>query len=511
MHFLELPPEVLSTIISYASTSPTRQKRRLALLQIGRTCKAVSAHSLRLIYTKLAYEISQKGLKLLNVFETSLETGRYRYSGFVRALAIREREGAPQRRVINSRDEHSVTAPTIPTRLRKSVFEAVKLEEARLATLLAFVQDNLAELKYETNLFPLDPTTFSKLRNLQSLSIVADPPYPDSADRTVRLNCATFTLNLPPDSFIPAFGAYVHLTQLDLWKCSFRELEEHIDQQNRPSFRLYSLTLQECDVSGATLRWLTSSTVEATSLRTLKLGFLVAYSDIQDGQMGLRDAVTELIKSAGNHLIEFAFEGDEHALRAPAAITDEPATGVVTAGVKSPFTALKSLRRLKLGGVAIEDQDWLAIPDSSLSQLQCLEICYTPQLPPELLVTSLRAMPSSVSTQRGRVTINAAQGLRRANISELRQAGNAARPLWNWSREEYMLLVSLMSSKNISLTVDRPISHGAVDEASSDDEDFELGGVDEAGDFYVTAEQWEQEKQIEQEELARTWESGSEY
>ncbi|KAL7006097.1 hypothetical protein EMMF5_004435 [Cystobasidiomycetes sp. EMM_F5] len=507
MHILELPPEVLAKVIDISSSeAPTRQKRRLRLLLLGRVCKAFSAQSLRKIYQKLAYEISPKGIKLLKVLEANPD----RYASLIRAVAVREREGAPQRKIINSyQDDTAISSTPIPTRTRKLVLESVNTEEDRISRVFELVYRNLAELKYETNLLP---TSLPKLTNLQSLTVIPQAPFPDSAEHEILLSCATFTLSLPPEIFLPSFLAFQHLTHLDLWKCSFQAFEGNYDILQRPQFRLVSLVLGECIISGPALEWMMTESLKHSSLNILKYSYLqdIATQTHSDARP-LREVLKQTIIQAAPKLAVFGFEGDEGALDTS---QDDDAVKTHTSA-SYPFTALKTLKSLSLGGHAITEQHWLSIPSDVLTNLTTLELLFTPKLSPTLLLASFRDMPVCGDGNRQMlIHIHASEEPRRQNIRGLLQlqGQRGEAQIWSWPRNDCVALSGLLASKGISWTGDRALMNSiADDEASSEGDDFDLADMDEMGEFVLTEDQIAFEKQIEAEELERTWESGSEY
>ncbi|KAK9896956.1 hypothetical protein P389DRAFT_194603 [Cystobasidium minutum MCA 4210] len=525
MLLTDLPPEILTSIVIYATSSAlTRQKKRKELLSLGRTCKTLSQVCLRQIYQKLAYEISLKGLKLLSTL-TKKDNGA-RYASMVRALAVRERESGIQRRPINSREEASTEAGitinnsmapavSMSTRAKKMAIDAILQEEKRISDLLKLVEKTLVELKYETNLMPKDDDAFSRIHNLQSLSITAQPLYPDSMDRESMLQIALFALPLPREIFLHAFTQWKHLTHLDLWRCSFRAFTPDALQQSaqQPVFRLQRLGLEECAVSGKALEWLLQSTLQAETLKDLQFSFLTD-TETDATTKSLSSAIQSAIRAAGPHLESLKLEIDDGELKdTPAALSGVDEEVPPTSTSKSVLECLGRLRRLHLSGRAITDDDWSAIPKQTLGSLTYLAIYFTPALAPQHIVERLRDL-DPVMSKLANISLKGSEDFKRRNLRELLYpAATSEKSEWMWSKEEFVTFVSWAQSRNIQYVADRTIVVGDADEddASSSADEYNLEEFDDAGDFFVTQEQWEIEKAIEAEELERTWESGSEY
>lgn len=521
MLLTDLPPEILTNIVSYATAAaPTRQKRRKELLSLGRTCKTLSQVCLRQIYNKLAYEISLKGLKLLSTLNKK-DNGA-RYASMVRALAIRERESGIQRRPINSREEASTEAgitinnsmaPAVAmsTRAKRMAIDAILLEEKRVSDLLKLVENTVVELKHETNLMPKEDDAFSRIQNLQSLSITAQPLYPDSMDRESMLQIALFTLPLPQEIFLPAFSQWKHLTQLDLWRCSFKTFTSSaLESEPQPSFRLQRLGLEECAISGKTLEWLLQSTVQAETLKDLQFSFL---TDTETNAViqSLPSAIQSTIRAVGPHLETVKLEMDDGGLRDSTSMqaTDLDAQSIE----KSVLQYLGHLKRLHLSGRSITDNDWQAMPITTLQSIEYLAIFFTPSLAPQYIVERLRDLDPFTS-KLANISLKGSEDFKRRNLRELLYPdATNEKSEWLWTKEEFITFVSWAQSRNIQYVADRTIVVGDADEddASSSADEYGLEEFDEAGDFFVTQEQWEIEKAIEAEELERTWESGSEY
>ena len=526
MTLTQLPPEILTTIVSYATASaPTRQKRRKELLSLGRTCKALSQVCLRQIYGKLAYEISLKGLKLLSTLQRK-DTGA-RYASMVRALAVRERESGIQRRPINSREAANTEATgtntngngaavpvaatatsSMPTRAKRMALDAIMMEEKRISDLLQLVETTVVELKYETNLLPQDDLALSRMHLLQSLSITAQPLYPESMDRDSMLQVALFTLPLPQQIFLPAFTRWKHLTQIDLWRCSLASFSDDGQlQAKQPAFRLQRLGLEECAIGGNALEWLLNATLHGQTLKELHLSFL-SDPNINAMPRSLPLAIQDIIRRAGPHLESLKLEIDDKELD-----TDSSPAHAETEGKEgtSPLSCLGVLTRLHLSGRAITDEHWSAIPQRTLQSLHSLAIFFAPSLAPLKVVSSLRDLDPATSKLE-HVSLKGSEDFKRRNLRELLHPENLNdKSEWIWTKEEFVTFVSLAQSRGIQYVADRTIVVGDADEddASSSADEYVL--EDEAGDFFVTQEQWEIERAIEAEELERTWESGSEY
>lgn len=525
MLLTDLPPEILTSIVSYATASaPTRQKRRKELLTLGRTCKALSRVCLRQIYGKLAYEISLKGLKLLSTL--SKKDSGVRYASMVRALAVRERESGIQRRPINSRQEASTevslsitnatgntaAAPVaMSTRAKKMAVDSILLEEKRISDLMKLVENTVIELKYETNLMPKDDLAFSRIQNLQSLSITAQPMYPDSMDRESMLQVALFTLPLPHEIFLPAFSAWQHLSQLDLWRCSLESFTyELISNTAKPSFRIQRLGLEECAISGKALDWLLHSTLQAESLKNLQLSFLTD-PETDATKRCLPLTVQNVIRAAGPHLEEIKLEIDDGELDVPPPSDSAAEDDTTTNASQSVLQYLGRLKNLHLSGRSVTGLHWTAIPEQTLQSLNALALYFTPSLAPQLVIESLRAL-DPLKTKLKHISLRGSEDFKRRNLRELlHPEALHEKSEWLWTKEEFVTFVSWAQSRDIQYIADRTIvvGDGDEDEASSSADEYEE--VDEAGDFFVTQEQWEMEKAIEAEELERTWESGSEY
>lgn len=529
MSFTELPPEILTSIVNYATiAAPTRQRRRKELLTLGKVNKALSTIALNSIYRKLAYEISLKGLKLLSTLNKG-ENGA-RYASMVRALAIRERESGVQRKPINSREaarghdndgQHvgvglggaAVPAPTasttaaMTTRARKVVIDAINLEEKRISDLLQRVETTLVELKYETNLLPKDDLSFSRLRNLQSLSITPQPLYPDSMDRESMVQVATFTLPLPQEIFLPALQQFSHLTQLELWRCSFALFPKLLgDAHTAPTFRLSRMGIEECVLREHDLPWLLASTIKARTLENLQISFPTEQPSSSEAGSLAKD-IKAILMETGPHLLDLKLELDEGEL------DDMEADNEVEVEKMSVLRHLGSLRRLHLSGRAITEQHWKAIPHHTMESLQYLALHFAPKLTPTLVIEKLRDIdPGQCNLKE--VFMKGSEDFRRRNLRELiKPEALDEKSEWLWTRDDFVFFVSLASARGIVYTADRTISVGDGDDedASSSVDEYALEEADETGEFVVTQEQWDMEKAIEQEELERTFESGSEY
>lgn len=524
MAFTDLPPEILTSIVIYAtSAAPTRQKRRKELLTLGRTCKALSQVCLRQIYGKLAYELSLKGLKLLSTLQKK-DTGA-KYASMVRALAVRERESGIQRRPINSREAASTTSTTtgsnsattapataaMSTRAKRMAVDAILLEEKRISDLLQLVEKTVVELKYETNLLPQDDMSMSRLKNLQNLSITAQPLYPDSVDRESLLQVATFTLPLPQQIFVPAFSQWDHLTQIDLWRCSFASFTKDIIQSSaKPTFRLQRLGLEECEIEGKVLEWLLDATLQAESLKDLHLSFL---SDPNTNALtsSLAPAIQNTILKAGPHLEMLKLEVDNGELDSRSNANGGESKDASSSSSSSVLSRLGQLTKLHLSGRSITDEHWSAIPKETLQSLRTLAIFFTPALAPQHIIESLRDLDPALS-RLDYVSLKGSEDFKRRNLRDLLHPENTNDKYeWMWSKEEFVTFVSLAQSRGIQYVADRTIVVGDADEDDASSSADEYEEYDETGDFFVTQEQWELERAIEAEELERTWESGSEY
>ena len=478
MSILNLPTEILSHIVLYASAAAlTRQKRRLALLQLGSVCKAFSEICLRQIYAKLAYEISFKGAHLLSTLESNV-----RYAGLVRALAIREREGSAQRKLVNSRATE--TFSSMSTRTRKSELDAISFEEDRIAQLLCILKRSLVELKWESNLLPTDDSSFAQLVNLQSFTCVCQPPFPVAAhpDHQALVQTATFALSLPPSLFLTTFCTLRQLNHLDLWKCSFAEFDSQLIEAAAPQIHLSTLVLQECLISADVLEWLVRASLAATSLRTLKIGYL--RDTKSDSLTKVHDVVKQLITKSAGHLLNLAFEGDDHDLEPDMSSVDEDVSSK-----PSPFSFLNHLQWLRLSGRAITSHHWLNIPPTVFETLRTLELNHTPRLNPADILETLLALPPS-SMALGYVSIKGAEDIRRRNIRELLRPDETGVD-WHWTRVEYVTMQSFVEAVGIRSDVDRAIRFGNADDddqPSSDADEIDVGDYDE-GDFFVTPEQ----------------------
>lgn len=520
MTLTQLPPEILTSIVSYATVSaPTRQKRRKELLSLGRTCKALSQVCLRQIYGKLAYEISLKGLKLLSTLQRK-DTGA-RYASMVRALAIRERESGIQRRPINSREAakdtgantqgNATTATSsMTTRAKRMAVDAIMMEEKRISDLLQLVEKTVVELKYETNLIPQDALALSRMQLLQHFSITAQPLYPESMDRDSMLQVALFTLPLPQHIFLPAFTQWNHLTQLDFWRCSLASFsDDELLQVKQPAFRLQRLGLEECAIGGNALEWLLTATLLGNSLKELQLSFL-SDPDTNAVTKTLSSAIRNIIHKAGPHLESLKLEIDDKELDT---VSSAAQTELDGKEATSPLACLGDLAKLHLSGRAITDEHWSAIPKQTLRSLHLLAIFFTPSLAPMRIVSSLRDVDPAGSKLE-HVSLKGSEDFKRRNLRELLHPEDLNdKSEWTWTKEEFVTFVSLAQSRGIQYVADRTIVVGDADEddASSSADEYVLEDYDETGDFFVTQEQWELERAIEAEELERTWESGSEY
>lgn len=516
MALAALPPEILTSIVVYAtSAAPTRQKRRKELLTLGRTCKALSQVCLRQIYGKLAYEISLRGLKLLSTLQKK-DTGAT-YASMVRALAVRERESGIQRRPINSREAASSSMPSnssstttastavaMSTRAKRMALDAILLEEKRISELLQLVEKTVVELKYETNLLPQGDMSMSRLRNLQNLSIAAQPLYPDSMDRESLLQVALFTLPLPQEIFLPAFTQWHHLTQIDLWRCSFASFSvDVLENIEKPSFRLQRLGLEECEMPGKALEWLLHATLQAESLKDLQLNYL-SDPDSNAITKSLPSAIQKIIQKAGPHLNSFKLEIDNGEL-------DSHSSGNENDSDTSALSWLGHLTKLHLSGRSITDEHWSAIPKETLQSLRALSIFFTPALTPQHIIESLREVDPAVSRLEY-VSLKGSEDFKRRNLRDLLHPDVINdKSEWIWSKEEFVTFVSLAQSRGIQYVADRTIVVGDADEEDASTSSDEYEDYDETGDFFVSQEQWELERAIEAEELERTWESGSEY
>lgn len=522
MHLLDLPTELLATILLDSITATTRQKRRQQLLQLSTVCRAFNAICLQQLYAKLAYEISPKGYRLLDTLNRVP-----RYAKIVRALAIREKETFAGRKLINSRVEEGrnassgantsltpagastttdVNGANLTRRARKSALDAILLDEAKISSILHILMNNLVELKYETNLLPDDDDAFANLGDsLRSLTMVPQPPYPEAADHESIARAALFTLPLSLKLFMPAFLAFKHLRHLDLWKCSFAELDTQMNDDGLPGppFALTSLVLQECAISSKTLQWLLKSTVAAASLRTLKINYLIIPSSTAsaDDRDALQKSIQDLIRQTAASLHHFSFEGDEGELDEPRVVDvagtpleDSVVNGTLGARQeRSPLAALAKLETLTLGGRAITSHHWLAIPGYTLENLRELVLDCTPRLPPADIIDRLRV--STILSPSGRsmkkIDVRATEDFRRKNIRELLHPTSVS-VAWNWTRLEAVTFFSLLEAGGIIYTGDKTAFMENIDDdddqASSDGEELDLE-YDEGADFSVTAEQ----------------------
>ena len=492
MRVLDLPNELLSTCLALgASAQPTRQKRRQQLLLYARVCKHFSVLCLKHLYSKVAYEISPRGQKLLDALGNNTVC-----AGFVRALAVREREGGVQRALINSRAvPANASSPSTRRNTKRSALDAVRAEEGHLTRLVRTLAagKSLVELKWETNLLPSDDTSLAELAPaLQTLFVVPQAPYPEAGDRESRLEAAQFTLTLPTNVFLPAFTAFDRLTYLDLWKCNFSEFGE-TSITDKPSFRLVTLVLQECTVSGQVLDWLTAVTVEYKSLRTLRLAFL---SDDAGGkgERILKPNVLKLITKTAPHLDHFAFEGDTGQLDERADNLEDAADNEAVEGeaalLPSSLGHFRRLSSLRLGGEAITSRHWTSLPRHALPSLSTLEVHYAPSLPPEDVLESLRWLPPA-ETKLASVSLQGREDQRRRNIRELLATAPdqpGIRGDWTWSATEYAAFLSLADARGFTFTADGPVTTQTGGEGDSEGDESD-GDWDDTEDFQVTAEQ----------------------
>lgn len=486
MSILKLPNEVLSLIlVSAAETQPTRIKRRKQLLVYATTCKRFSVICLKQLYSKLAYEISQRGDRLLAALASNAA-----YADSVRALAVRERESGVTRKIINSREVAGYPgSAAVSTRQKKAVFEAVALEEGRISTLLSLVKDSLIELKYETNLLPSDNDAFLSLaRTLQSLFLVPQAPYPEAGDRDSRLDAASFALQLPSRLFLPAFRAYNQLTHLDLWKCNLKEWDTKLDGQ-QPTFKLHTLVLQECVLSGQVLTWLAGSSLETASLKTLKFAFLAGRerATSPDDMKALKVAMIGIIRASAPKLQSLSFDGDEGELDEYEDVDEFAIDDVLMRPLRpSVLESLQALKSLELGGMAITERHWDALTPKLFSSLVNLSLLYTPAIPAQAAVDKMKLFPAAHTAPRT-VDLKGTEDQRRRSIRELLAVSTEQFSDWIWTRVEFVSWASLMNAKGIQWVADRTIVVGDEDN-ESDEEELDMQ-EDEAGDFVVTAEQ----------------------
>ena len=477
---LQLPLEILSQVVAYVAISaPTRQKRRLLLLALGKICKAFSIICLRQIYAKLAYEISPTGARLLSTLEST-----ERYAGLVRALAIREREGGAQRKLVNSRTSN--ISSSLTTRARKTAMNDVTFEEKQIARLLHTLCTSLVELKWESNLLPAEDASFSELTSLQRFTCVPQPPFPETVDHDTLVQTATFTLPLPSPLFLRAFQALQQLNHLDLWKCSFVDFDSQVAGTHNPQIHLSTLVLQECSISSDVLEWLVKTSIQSSSLKTFKAGFL---KDTKPASRdGIQDGLKRLIRDASKSLMHLSYDGDEGDLD-----SIPESDGQYIHDVSSPFMSLKRLQSLHLGGRAISSQHWLAIPPKLLSGLRSLDLEYTPFLSPADVLESLKAIPA-LSCELRSACVKGREDVRRRHLRELLYPSEmTATGDWLWSKPERVRLLSIMEGRGAALTTDAATAirdPADEDQPSSDSDDFEaMDPMDYDRDFFVTAEQ----------------------